>query len=512
MIRPLVLVILDGWGVAPPWGGNAETLGKTPYMNLFAAKYPQTTLSASGEAVGLPAEEVGNSEVGHLTLGAGAVIHQDYTLITKSIADRSFFENPALTAACDEVIKQKSTLHLVGLLSEAVVHSHFDHLIALLELAAKRRVPKVAIHVITDGRDSSPYGSVVLVNRLTEQIERLRVNAKIVTVIGRFFAMDRDRRWNRIQGAYGAISNGQGRVAGNAAQAIAQAYREGLTDEFIPPTVITQNGRPVATVKPHDALILFNFRADRARELTRAFVLPHFDGFGRGNPITPLFFVSMTNYEQGLPTHVAFYSEPVKRPLAEIVSRGKLTQLHIAETEKYAHVTYFLNGQREAPFPGEARILVPSPNVATYDQIPEMGAYEITEKTIAAIKDKRYDFYVVNFANPDMVGHTGNLKATVAAVEVVDKMLGRLSKEVLQLGGAMIITSDHGNAEELINPASGEMDTAHNNNPVPFIVVGDRLPGRALRAQGTLSDVAPTVLSMLDLPQPPEMTGRNLFA
>jgi 2,3-bisphosphoglycerate-independent phosphoglycerate mutase len=510
MIRPLVLVILDGWGVAPPWGGNAITIAKTPYMNLFSTKFPATTLKASGEAVGLPEAESGNSEVGHLTIGAGAIVHQDYTLITKSINDKSFFENPALVGACETAVKNKSTLHLMGLLSEAVVHSHFEHLIALLSLAIKKRVPKVAIHVFTDGRDSSPYGGLVLINKLSEEINRLHSPAKIATVIGRFYALDRDRRWTRTQAAYDAMVHGVGKTSRNPVQAISQAYREGLTDEFVPPTVITDKNKPVGMVSSKDAIIFFNFRADRARQLTQAFVLPVFSGFARGKEITPLYFTTMTNFEKGLATRVAFYSETVKRPIAEVISSGKLTQMHIAETEKYAHVTYFLNGQKETPFPGEARILVPSPKVSTYDQVPEMSAPEITEKAIATLRGRRYDFYVINYANPDMVGHTGNLKATIRAVEVVDEMLGKLWKAVEKNGGAMIVTSDHGNAEQLIDQTSGEMDTAHNPNPVPFIVVGEKLPGMSLQS-GELADVAPTVLSLLDLSKPTEMTGRNLF-
>jgi 2,3-bisphosphoglycerate-independent phosphoglycerate mutase len=508
--RPLILIIIDGWGIATPWGGNAIALAHTPHLNSYMKSAPYTTLSASGEAVGLPPRDPGNSEVGHLTIGAGKIIKQGLLMINQAIADRSFYKNPELLAALDWVKSKKTKLHLLGLVSAGGVHSHIDHLFALLELAHQKNVREVYIHMVTDGRDTSPYAAIINLNRLEKKITELGVGT-IASVSGRYFAMDRDNRWARTQKAYEAATYGVGRVTPTAQAAIASAYQDSFTDEFIPPTVIGREGKQPITVGEDDAVIFFNFRADRMRQITKAFVLPDFPHFKRRQ--LSLYVVTMTEYERGLPVKVAFQAEHVEHPLAEVISAHNLTQLHVAETEKYAHVTYFINGQREPPFPGESRILIPSPKVATYDIVPEMAAAQITQTVSDNLKKRHYDFVVVNFANPDMVSHTGNLKATIRACEVVDQMIGRLAETAASIGGDVVITSDHGNAEQLISPQTGDPDTSHNDNPVPLIVLSaEPLWQRPLSQNGGLSDVAPTILAMMGLPRLPQMTGHPLFS
>jgi len=510
MTKPLVLIILDGWGIAAPWGGNAIALAKTPHMNQYAKQPSFTVISASGEAVGLPAEEPGNSEVGHLTIGAGRIIKQDLPLINKSIADGTFFTNPQLLQAIDWVKKKKSTLHLLGLISTGGVHSHSDHLYALMTLAKKQGLSNVAIHMITDGRDTSPYAAIIFLNRLEQKIHEIGIGT-IVSVCGRYYAMDRDRRWQRTQAAYEAYTLGKGRRAVTAQIAIAGAYQESFTDEFIPPTNITADGTTPTLVNDGDAVIFYNFRPDRARQLSKAFVDPEFRGFSR--PQKDIHFVTMTEYEHGLPASVAFAPEHVQEPLAKVISDAGLTQLHVSETEKYAHVTYFLNGLEETPFPGEARQLVQSPKVATYDLAPAMAAKEIGDVVVKNLSKGQYDVVFINFANADMVGHTGNLKATIQACEVVDTTIGTVVEAVMRLQGSVIITADHGNAEQKLNPKTGDIDTAHTANPVPFAVVSaDPVFQQPLRTGGGLADVAPTLLTILGLPIPASMTGSSLLA
>ena len=509
MKSPLLLIILDGWGVAAPWGGNAIALSRTPHLNAYTKSPASTTLNAAGEAVGLPPEEPGNSEVGHLTIGAGKIVKQDLPLINEAIEDGSFFTKPELMGAVESVKKYHSRLHLVGLTSSGGVHSHINHLYALLELVKRQGLSQAFIHMITDGRDTSPYAGIIYLNRLEQKIQEIGLGT-IVTVTGRYYAMDRDARWQRTWATYEAMVQGKGRYAPTAQAAIATAYQESLTDEFIPPTVVTTPGRQPVTIGNNDAVIFFNFRSDRARQLTKAFTLDEFPGFSRDK--LSLFFVSMTEYEKGLPVHVAFRPEHVEHPLAEVVSQNGLTQLHVAETEKYAHVTYFINGQREQPFPGEARILVPSPKVATYDLAPQMAARDVGETVTTNLKKGQYDLFIVNFANGDMVGHTGNLKETVTACEAVDQIVGQIVEAAANAHGHVVITADHGNAEQMLNPKTGDIDTSHTTNPVPFVILSaDPAFAQPLRSGGGLSDVAPTILSMMGLPLPAEMTGTSLL-
>lgn len=501
-------MILDGWGVAAPWGGNAIALARTPRMNEYTKLPTYTTLAASGEAVGLPPDEPGNSEVGHLTIGAGKVIKQNLPMINDAIANGTFGKNSELLGAVGWVKKHNSRLHLVGLVSSGGVHSHIDHLFALLDVLKENGVREVFIHMITDGRDTSPYAGIVYLNRLEQKLHEVGFGT-IATVSGRYYAMDRDARWQRTQAAYETMTQGKGRTAPTAQAAIATAYQESFTDEFIPPTAIGIPGKSVP-IANDDAVLFFNFRPDRARQLTKAFVLPAFDGFKRER--LNLYFVTMTEYEKDLPVRVAFRPEHVSHPFTEVVSASGFAQLHVAETEKYAHVTYFINGQREQPFPGESRVLIPSQKVATYDLAPEMAAPEITQTVIDNLNKDHYSLFIINFANGDMVGHTGNLKATMKACEIVDEMVGKVVTAAAARHAHVVITADHGNAEELLDPKTGDMDTSHNINPVPLVVLSaDPAFQQPLRQTGGLADVAPTILSMMQLPTPPEMTGQSLF-
>lgn len=509
--RPVVLVVLDGWAMGKHRNGNAIALASVPHFKEFWHHYPHTLLAASGEAVGLPAGQMGNSEVGHLNLGAGRVVYQELTRITRAIRQGDFFQNPAFRKAIDQVKKSGGSIHLMGLLSDGGVHSHLDHLFALLQLCKEQGLPRVYVHGFLDGRDVPPQSAETYIRAVEDKMRELGVGV-LASVSGRYYAMDRDKRWDRTKMAYDALVYGQGEKAENALQALEQSYAADKTDEFVVPTVILKNGKPAAVVEERDAVIFFNFRPDRARQLTRAFTERDFAGFDRGpNPVFP-YFVTMTQYAEDIRNvDVAFRPEEIKNTLGEVVSRAGLTQLRLAETEKYAHVTYFFNGGEEKPFPLEERQLIASPKVATYDQKPEMSAYEIASYAVEALLKKRPDFAVINFANPDMVGHTGNLPATIKAVETVDGCLGQLVKAVQQLGGAMIITADHGNAEEMIDQETGTPQTAHTTNPVPFILITPRGNELKLRAGGALCDVAPTALQLLGLPKPEEMTGKSLI-
>lgn len=511
-VDPVVLVILDGWGLAPPGPGNAISLADTPVFDRLWSSYPHTSLRTSGRDVGLPDGQMGNSEVGHLNLGAGFIVYQSITRIDLAIEDGSFFANPQLVQAADRARDTQHTLHLVGLVSDGGVHSHIDHLDALLKLAAMRGVERVAVHAILDGRDTSPTGGADYLRHAEEMIAAHGVGS-IVSVIGRYYAMDRDRRWERTRKAFDLMVHGAGAVATDPVAAVEESYRAGTTDEFMEPISVHAPEADPAVVRDGDSVIFFNFRADRARQLTQALIGPAIEGGAFPDRPADLFFVSMTEYADYLPTHIAFPAIEVQFPLARVVSEAGLRQLHVAETEKYAHVTYFLNGGREEPFEGEDRTLVPSPKVATYDLQPEMSAAGVGEAVVAGITGGQYAFIIVNFANPDMVGHTGVIPAAVAAVEAVDAQLGRIVDAGLAAGGVILVTADHGNADEELVPGTDKPMTAHTTNPVPFIAVApDGSPVRTatLAAGGRLADVAPTVLKLLGIASPAEMTGEPL--
>jgi len=509
---PVALIIMDGWGNASAGSGNAVTLARTPVVDRLRATALQTHLIPFGRDVGLPDGQMGNSEVGHTNLGAGRVVYQSLTRIDLAIEDGSFVDTPALVTATDHAKSHGAALHLIGLIGSGGVHAQDAHLLALLRLAKARGVARVFVHAFLDGRDTSPSSAQGFLHTLEAAMREIGVG-QIATVSGRYYAMDRDNRWERVAKAYDALTLGMGEAALSADVAIAHAYAAGTTDEFVLPTVITgTDGKPLATIMDDDAVIFFNFRADRARQLTHAFVEPGFDRMKRrAHPRT--FFVTMTEYEEGLPVSaVAFPPHHVEDPLAAVIAAQGLKQFHAAETEKYPHVTFFFNGGREEPFAGEDRALIPSPKVATYDLQPEMSASAVTDAVVAAIESGQYAFVLVNFANADMVGHTGVLAAAIAAVETVDTCVGRVLTAVETAGGAAIVTADHGNAEEMIAPDGTPM-TAHTLNPVPLYITGPAVPpGTALRPEGTLADVAPTVLALMHLPQPPLMTGVSLIA
>ncbi len=509
-IAPLVLIILDGWGYRQETDGNAIRAAKTPIMDSLVKVYPQTLLQASGKAVGLPEGQMGNSEVGHLNIGAGRVVPQELVRISDAIEDGSIRQNPALVKVCREVRERQTHLHLIGLCSDGGVHSHLDHLIGLVEMAQAEEVSDVCIHLITDGRDTQPTEGQAVVAKLQTALDRIGLG-RIVTISGRYYSMDRDRRWDRTQRAYSVMTQA-GEVDGRSPLDILLAsYAAGVTDEFIDPVRVAPGA-----ITAGDGVIFFNFRPDRARQLTSALTVPEFDGFAR-ELIHPLSFVTFTQYDPTLPVTVAFEPQNLSNILGEVLAHHQLKQLRTAETEKYAHVTYFFNGGLEEPFEGEDRELVMSPMVSTYDKAPAMSAEPVTEGVIAAIDKGIYSLIVVNYANPDMVGHTGNYDAAVQAIETVDHCVGRVLARVSQASGTALITADHGNAE-LMWDEQGNPWTAHTTNLVPFILVeGEKLkiPGHgaevALRSDGKLCDIAPTILEILQLPQPPEMTGRSLL-
>lgn len=505
MSEPVCLIILDGFGVAPAGRTNAVTDAQKPNYDSYTATYPHTTLSAAGVDVGLPAGQMGNSEVGHLNMGAGRVVYQDLTRISKAVADGSFGANPVLVEAVDKAKAGGAALHLMGLLSDGGVHSHNTHLYALLKLARDRGLEEVFVHGFLDGRDTPPRSALKYVKELEDELAVIGVG-QIATVCGRYFAMDRDNRWERTLSAYQALVSGTGARAESATAAVEQAYEDGANDEFLPPTIITGvDGR----IKDGDSVIFFNFRSDRARELTAALTQPDFDGFERLPAPPNIFFVCLTLYDIDFKLPVAFGPESLGNILAEVISDRGLRQLHIAETEKYAHVTFFFNGGLEEPYPGEDRVLVPSPKVATYDSKPEMSAPEVADKVVAAVEGGDYDFIVVNFANCDMVGHTGMLPAAVRAIEAVDEAVGRVVEAVRRRGGAVIITADHGNAEQMVE-ADGKPRTAHSVNRVPIVYISDDRAA-ALKPGGRLADIAPTILTVMGIPVPDEMTGRSLL-
>lgn len=519
--RPLVLLILDGWGVMPPSRGNAISLAATPNLDRLMQSYPVTTIQAAGEAVGLPWGEMGNSEVGHLNIGAGKIPYQDLPRITRSISDGSFFERPALLAVAEHVKRNASQLHLAGLVSSGGIHSFNEHLYALLEFCLKQQIRSVFIHAFLDGRDT-PYNSA---KNFLAKLERVMARGKIgaiATLAGRYWAMDRDRHWDRTEKAYRAMVEGRAdATAALPSDAIAASYAKKIYDEeFVSTVIASSNGKPVAAVRDGDAVIFFNFRSDRMRQITKAFAQPEFTEFARTNHPKNLCVATMTEYEEGLPVRVIFPPEHVTSPLAKVLSDAGVRQLHIAETEKYAHVTFFLNGGSEKAFPNEDRLLIPSPRDVPYDQKPEMSGREITEKILQELEENKYDVIIANYANADMVGHTGNLPAIVKAVEFVDGWIGQIADAALKVNGLLIVTADHGNAEQSMNLQTGVIDKEHTSNPVPFLVVGKEweghggLAGRDLSAitpVGFLSDVSPTILVLLGIPKPAEMTGRTLL-
>ena len=509
---PLVLIVMDGWGCAPKGPGNAVALANTPVLDELWAGCPHTTLEASGTRVGLPAGQMGNSEVGHLNIGAGRVVYQDLVRISMAIQDGSFFRNPAFLQAIEHVKQRGSKLHLLGLLGPGGVHSHVDHLYALLSLAAQHRLPRVEVHAILDGRDTLPTSGLGYIVDLEERLKALGTG-RVATVAGRYYTMDRDRRWDRVEKGYRMMVYGEGESGPTAEEIVERSYARGVTDEFVIPAVVggTAEERRDSLIEAHDALIFYNFRTDRTREITRALVLDDMPFFDRGPKIEDLLVVTMTEYEEGLPVTVAFPAENVDQVLAEVLSKHGIRQFHTAETEKYAHVTFFLNGGREDPFPMEDRLLVPSPKVPTYDMQPEMSAHQVCEVVLNVLEQGDHPVIIVNFANGDMVGHTGVLAAAIKAVETVDACVGRIADSVLARGGVAMVTADHGNSEEMIDPESGGPFTAHTTNPVPFILVGRQTVGARLREGGALCDIAPTILDLLGIPKPEVMTGRSLI-
>ncbi|MEZ4531164.1 MAG: 2,3-bisphosphoglycerate-independent phosphoglycerate mutase [Thermomicrobiales bacterium] len=512
---PVVLVILDGWGIAPDGPGNAVSLAETPTMDKLWQDYPHTTLTTSGLAVGLPAGQMGNSEVGHLNIGAGFVVDQWITRIDKAIADSSIGERAELTDAIDRCRARGGALHLLGLIGDGGVHSHSDHLVALVAVAALRGMKRVYVHAFTDGRDTLPTASGDHIRYLQDHFQRMGVG-RIVTVTGRYFAMDRDKRWDRTQAAYDVIVDGAGRSFTSALACVETWHREDVTDEFIPPSTIVPPGASPITLGPEDTAIFFNFRSDRGRQLSQALANPDFSGFARAaDRPGPTELLTMTRYMEDLNATVIFEEENIDQPLARVISEAGLSQLHVAETEKYAHVTFFLNGGQEEPFTGEDRVLVPSPKVATYDLQPEMSAAGVCKAVVEAFEGGRHRFIVVNFANGDMVGHTGVIPAAVKAIETVDACLGQIVDALNAAGGSALIIADHGNAEEEIDRATGGPMTAHTTNPVPCVLVTPEtspLRRTSLRSDAALSSVAPTILRLLDLDVPSTMVAPSLLA
>jgi 2,3-bisphosphoglycerate-independent phosphoglycerate mutase len=544
-LKPVVLLVLDGYGIAPASAGNAITQARTPFMDNLLNSYPHTELIASGESVGLPANEVGNTEVGHLTLGAGRVIYQDLKRISMAIEDSTFFDNKAFLHALAHCRKYNSKMHLMGLVGTGNVHSSIEHFYALLQFFKKAEFANVFLHLFTDGRDTPPKEAIEIINK----IETYTLNNKIghiASISGRYYAMDRDRRWDRTEKAYKAIVLGKGQTAMSAQDAVESAYARGLTDEFIEPCVIMPAGRPVATVDDNDAVIFFNFRVDRPRQLTMAFVLPDFEkltsfefGYAPGTELEEgkstfratfqrekwarnIFFVTMTEYHKKLRvSEIAFGPQVVTDSLGAVIASANLKQMHMAESEKERFVTYYFDGMNEKPPPGEEVCIVASPKVPTYDRKPEMSVFKLVGEFKKHLAKGVYSFFVVNFANPDMVAHTGNLKATIKAVEAVDKAVEEFVEAVMRVGGTLVLTADHGNAEELLTyettsffftTGGGKVNTEHSNNPVPVVIINSRYAGRGVAlAKGSLADIAPTALALMGLTPPRTMTGRNLL-
>lgn len=507
--KPTVLMILDGFGLNDKKEGNCVANAKTPVIDKLMAECPFAEGNASGMAVGLPEGQMGNSEVGHLNMGAGRIVYQELTRITKEIQDGIFFENEALLKAVDNCKANNSALHLLGLLSDGGVHSHNTHLYALLELAKKHGLDKVFVHCFLDGRDTSPTSGKGFAEELEQKMKEIGVG-QIASVIGRYYVMDRDNRWDRVEAAYKAMTLGEGERASNGVDAIAESYEKGVNDEFVLPTIVEKDGSPVGIIQDKDSVIFFNFRPDRAREITRAFCDDAFEGFARERRLD-LTYVCFTEYDVTIPNKIiAFHKVSITNTFGEFLAANHMKQARIAETEKYAHVTFFFNGGVEEPNEGEDRILVNSPKVATYDLKPEMSAYEVCAKLVEAIRADKYDVIIVNFANPDMVGHTGIQEAAIKAVEAVDECVGRTVDAVREVNGQMFICADHGNAEQLLDYETGESFTAHTTNPVPFILINYD-EDYTLRENGCLADIAPTLIEMMGMTQPEDMTGTSLL-
>ena len=538
--QPLVLIILDGWGLAYPGPGNAIAQAQTPFFDQLYSAYPHGQLEASGEVVGLPRGEDGNSETGHLNIGAGQIVFQDLARINAAIADGSFFQLPGLAKAKQHVLSHNSTLHLIGLIGSGGVHANNEHLFALVKYYQQQQVKNLAIHLITDGRDSPPTSSLIYINQLKKLLAASRLGV-IASITGRYFAMDRDFRWNRTEKAYRCLTEGIGQKAATPETAVNQSYQQNKTDEFIEPTnIVDSQGTPIALIKDKDAVIFYNFRIDRPRQLTKAFVLKNFaqqanqitydpyqekyirthlpsrvitqKPFNRQVFLPNLCFVTMTEYQKGLPTEVLMPETQVNQPLARVLSSHNIRQYHLAETEKERFITYYFNGLRSQPFPNEDWETIASPQVDTYDLKPEMSTPALTQKLVEKLEQRIYQFYLLNIACPDMVAHTGNLQATIKACQAADQALARIIPTVLAVNGTAIVTADHGNAEELINLQTGEVDTEHSTNPVPFIIINRQLQGNPRTLpKGILADIAPTVLKLMNLPKPPEMTGKSLI-
>ncbi len=518
--KPVVLVIMDGWGVTAPSAGNAITNANLKYWDYLLANYPSALLQASGSAVGLPWGKMGNSEVGHLTIGAGRIYLQSLENINQKISDRSFFENQAFEKAFKHIKENNSKLHVMGLLGDGGVHAHQAHLMALMELINQAGLSeKTFLHLFLDGRDTAKDSGLGFMQELLSSAAKLNC-CQLASVSGRYYAMDRNQNWDRTKKAYDVIAGHSNQSTEDALQAIRDSYNRGVYDEEFEPLFISRQGKRVAKVEENDAIIFFNFRSDRARQLTSAFVLDDFKEFERGPKINNLLFVGFVEYKKGLPIEVAFPRSNIEYPLARVVSESGLKQLHIAETEKYAHVTFFINGLKEEPFIGEDRILIPSPAVSSYDQQPEMSAAQIKDKVLDAVGQNKYDLIVINFANPDMVGHTGNLQAGIRAVETTSQCLSEIAEKVLKMGGQLLVTADHGNVEEMINLETQQVDKEHSNFPVPVVLIKDEYKGKApgksnlelynSEIKGALVDVAPTILKMLGLPKHKDMLGIDL--
>lgn len=520
--KPCVLIVLDGWGIASPSRANAIGAAKKPFFDSLVERYPTAVLQASGEATGLPWSEVGNSEVGHMNIGAGRIVYQDLSRINSAIADRSFFQNKALMSAFTHARDSSRVLHIIGMPSASGVHGHIDHLFALCELVRTYGLDRAFLHIILDGRDAPFASGAGFIRSIEERIAGTSI--KIASLCGRRYAMDRDNHWERTEQAYRAIAEGSPATNESPVSAIEQSYANGVYDEEFSPLAIAHDGAPIGTIVDGDALVFFNIRADRARQIARAFIMDDFHRFARA-PLKNLHIVTMTQYDTSFNVPIAFSPQTITNSLAECISDAGLKQIHIAETEKYAHITYFLNDGREEPFRGEERTMISSPRIESYAKKPEMSALEITDAVLSALDGGSHDVIAVNFANADMVGHTGDFKATVAAIEVLDRCMRRIVEAVLARGGCTFITADHGNAEKLFDLHTGQIDKEHSNNPVPCIMVARELEGRTLNAQdvssddlhilqphGMLSDVAPTLLHFLGIPQPDEMTGNDLLA
>ncbi|NLW22989.1 MAG: 2,3-bisphosphoglycerate-independent phosphoglycerate mutase, partial [Tissierellia bacterium] len=505
--QPVMLIVLDGWGIGKEYDGNAIYLANTPNFHRLLENYPNTSLEASGLAVGLPEGQMGNSEVGHLNIGSGRIVYQELTKISKAIEEGDFFNIKEFLAAIDNAKENNSKLHIMGLVSDGGVHSHNTHLYALLELCARKDFHDVFIHAFLDGRDVPPTIGKQHLLELEDKIREIGVG-RIATVSGRYYAMDRDKRWERTKLAYDAMVLGEGEKESSPVEAIQKSYDKGIKDEFVIPKVITNDGNPVATIDSGDSIIFFNFRPDRARQITRALVDEDFEGFPREKKVNT-YFVTMTEYDKTIENvHIAFKTERIENTLGEYISKLGLNQLRIAETEKYAHVTFFFNGGREEPYENEDRVLIPSPKVATYDLKPEMSAIEVKDEVLNRLNMDKYDLIILNFANPDMVGHTGVIEAAIKAVEIVDSCLGEIVDLLLKKGGKAIITADHGNAEMLIDDRDKSSITSHTTNKVPLILVG---AGNVKLREGILADIAPTILDLMNLEKPKEMTGHSLI-